>query len=219
MREAEGKPEFFKEGVCAAQSRILSGIIDSTQPQKNLLAHIRLATVGSVRNENCHPYSGTDLSGRQWTLIHNGTIYSGKKLIRYMNTQVGDTDSERVFLCMLDEINAEISRVGELSRQQRFGIIDAMIAKLSRRNKLNLMIFDGELLYVHKNMKDTLSYKKLDTGYIFATKPIDEGEWHPFPMTQVLAYQSGRCVLTGTKHENVFVPSREYITAMDAMHI
>jgi glutamine amidotransferase len=221
MRETyDGKTEIFKEGVCAAKSTILGNLIAETLPQKHLLAHIRLATVGSVRQENCHPFCGTDRSGRHWTLIHNGTIYSGKKLIPYRNLQTGDTDSERVFLCLMDEIHGEISRQGALSAQQRFQIIDNMVTKLSPRNKLNLMLFDGEVLYVHKNMKHTLFYKQSDHSVVFSTQPLDDScGWQPFPMTQLLAYKDGKQLFSGTVHGNVFVPSREYITAMDAMHI
>jgi glutamine amidotransferase len=219
MREVDGKPEIFKEGVCAAKSERLPDILNTTPPQDHLLAHIRLATVGSVREENCHPYSGMDVSGRRWTLIHNGTIYSSKKLVPYMNTQVGDTDSERIFLFLLDEINKAISSEGALSEQQRFAIIDQLVIRLSPRNKLNLMIFDGEILYVHKNMKDTLFYRQLASGYLFSTKPLDDDVWKPFPMTQLYAYKAGKQLFSGTVHSNVFVPSREYITAMDAMHI
>jgi glutamine amidotransferase len=184
-----------------------------------MLAHIRLATVGSVKEVNCHPYSGVDLSGRRWTLIHNGTIYSSKKLIRYMNTQTGDTDSERVFLCLLDEINEEISKEGELNERQRFDIIDSLVTRLSPRNKLNLIIFDGEIMYVHKNMKNTLFFKQTEYSTVFSTQPLDGGEWQRFPMTQLFAFKNGRQIFSGTSHGNVFIPSREYITAMDAMNI
>ncbi|MGN0634052.1 MAG: class II glutamine amidotransferase [Oscillospiraceae bacterium] len=220
MREENGRTEIIKEGVCAVKSEINSSVIEETEPQKNMLAHIRLATVGSVKNENCHPFSGEDISGRRWTLIHNGTIYSSKKLIPYMNTQIGDTDSERVFLYLLDEMNNAISQNGrELNARRRFEIIDSLVTDLSPRNKLNMIIFDGEILYVHKNMKNTLFYKQEDCGIVFSTQPLDNGAWQKFPIAQLFAYKDGEKLFSGTNHGNVFVPTLEYITAMDAMNI
>ena len=220
MREQDGQTEIIKEPVCATGSRIISTTIRKTKPQTHMLAHIRLATVGAKKYNNCHPYTGFDTSGRQWTLIHNGTIYSGVQLAKYLSKQAGDTDSERVFLYMLDEINREIMiNNAPLSAEQRWHIIDKIAITLSPRNKFNFMIYDGEFLYVHKNMKDTLVYKALDEGFVFSTQPVDDGEWSSFPMTQVLAYSEGKCVFEGTVHKHEFVPTLDYITALDAMNI
>lgn len=220
MRENGGKAEIFKEPVCATGSRILNGVIEKTEPQTNLLAHIRLATVGSIKHENCHPYTGFDMSGRRWTLIHNGTIYSGIQLTRYLQEQTGDTDSERIFLYLIDEINREtILNDAPLSADKRCRLIDRIARQLSPRNKLNLMIYDGELLYVHKNMKDTLMYKKIEEGIVISTQALDEGEWEQFPMTQTIAFKDGNQIYEGNVHGNEFIPTLEYITALDAMNI
>lgn len=218
MRECHGKREIIKEPVCATGSRIISCVIDKTSLQKTAMAHIRLATVGSVKMENCHPYCGTDNSGRCWTMIHNGTIYSSKRLTKYLNIQSGDTDSERVFLYLLDEINK--AQIGKpLTAQQRFEIVDHLVVSLSRRNKLNLIIFDGELMYVHKNMNNTLFYKEKGHSILFSTRPLDDDEWREYPLVQLSAFRAGEKVFEGTKHNNIFIPTLEHITALDAMNI
>ncbi len=220
MRENERKTEIIKEPVCAFGSRIINDIVQKTEPQTNMLAHIRLATVGAIKYENCHPYTGFDASGRRWTMIHNGTIYSGVQLSKYLSEQAGDTDSERIFLYLVDEMNKAISlNNAPLSVTQRCGIVDKLAAALSPRNKLNFMIYDGEVLYVHKNMNNTLSYKKLDGGTVFSTEPLDSGGWEPFPMTQMNAFKDGERIFEGTVHGNEFIPTLEYITALDAMNI
>ena len=208
----------LKEPVCANESCFLSDVLDSFTLQKTVLAHIRFATVGSINQNNCHPFTGTDISGREWTLIHNGTIFSSKHQHRYSTVQSGDTDSERFFLSLLDNMNEHISRAVPDERE-RFEIINNFIVNNAPRNKLNLIIYDGDLLYVHKNLKNTLCFKRLSNGLIFSTKPLDNGVWIPFPMTQVIAYKHGCEVYRGDRHKGVFVPSLEYITAMDAMYI
>lgn len=210
--------KIYKEGVKATESSMLGGIIDNLSPQTDLLAHIRFATVGSVCLENCHPFSGADLTGREWTLIHNGTIYSGRKLIRSMYHQSGDTDSERLFMYLMHCVNQR-QGTRPLPAEERFALIDEFVQEMSPRNKLNLMIYDGELLYVHKNMRDTLKFRSIGSGIIFATSPLDGSSWEDVPTAQLLAYSAGERIYTGTKHKGEFVPTLEYITAMDAMNI
>ena len=65
MMYEDGVRVILKEAVSANESTFLSDFIDTMQPQKTLFAHIRLATVGMVREENCHPFTGIDDSGRE----------------------------------------------------------------------------------------------------------------------------------------------------------
>ena len=208
-----------KEGIKASESRLLAQILETLPPQKNLLAHIRFATVGSIRVENCHPFTGRDLSGRSWTMIHNGTIYSGRKLIRAVYHQSGDTDSERLFLYLLHCINAQQGIGTPLTAEARFALVDGIVQEMAPRNKLNLLLFDGELMYVHKNLEDTLKYKRIGNGVLFSTQALDESGWEDVPIAQLIAFRAGEQIFSGTRHKGVFVPTLEYITAWDAMHI
>ena len=202
----------------SAESKVLSAILRDIGPQTDVLGHIRFATVGSIKAENCHPFSGTDITGRRWTLIHNGTVYSGSRLIPYLGRQSGDTDSERVFLYLLDRLNdAQADKA--LTAQERFALIDTFIKELAPRNKLNLMIFDGELLYIHKNMRDTLKRKRLEGGVVFSTERLDDDDWEEIPLARVMAYSKGKLVFEGDEHQGIFVPTLQYIKAMDAMNI
>lgn len=214
------KIKIVKEPMNAGDSNILEGIIERMGRQNILMAHIRYATVGSRKYDNCHPYTAADVSGREWTLIHNGTIYSGSIISGFSNIQKGDTDSERIFLYLLSEINKAITEnSGKLSAKCRFDIIDRIVCSLAPRNKINILIYDGELLYAHKNMKNTLSFKRQGDGIILATKPVDDDYWIPLPMTQLLAFKAGKLVFEGTNHGNVFTPALENITQYDAMNI
>lgn len=219
MSMQDGKLIIQKESLCASESPAAAEAVERLVPQKDILVHIRYATVGSKCIENSHPFSGTDNSGRRWTLIHNGTIYSGMELVKYLDLQNGDTDSERIFLYLLDEINCEIKKNPNPDNKVRFGIVDRLVKTLSPRNKLNLMIFDGEVLYVHKNMNNTLSYKCTEDGVILSTQPLDDNGWHDLPMCKTFAFKHGEKIFEGADHGNVFIPTLDYITAMDAMNI
>lgn len=218
MRYGNHGYEVIKEPVKASESKILSNVIEKTGKQKNVLAHIRLATVGSIKDENCHPYTGVDMTGRTWTMIHNGTIYSSKTLMRYLGKQQGDTDSERVLLYLLDLINEEYKKTNIVEEKKRIAIVERLVQELSERNKLNIMIFDGAILYIHKNMKNTLSYKELPEGKIFATTPMDE-DFKELPMCKLFAVKDGKFIYESRERTEEFIPTLEYISAMAAMNI
>ena len=170
-----------------------------------MIAHIRQASMGGLAYENCQPFVGRDYSGRTWTLAHNGAILNGALLDVYSSQQLGGTDSERVFLHLLHQINALQKEQPEaLSAPQRFAVADRTVREMAEGNKLNLLFYDGELLYVHTNKKGTLHYRQSGSATLIATVPLDDGQWAPVPMNQLLAFQNGQLVLQGTPHDHSF---------------
>lgn len=85
----------------------LLGRIDS----EALLAHARRATVGSLREENTHPFRF-----RRWLFAHDGTI-SGWDQVKprllaslpdFLRRNItGDTDSEHAFMVFMDQLRQE----------------------------------------------------------------------------------------------------------------
>lgn len=214
-RELHGNFEILKEAVSSVKSPLAKEIIRATEPQKHFMAHIRLATAGAIKTENCHPFSGFDTSGRRWTLIHNGTIYTVNRTFPYRSAQQGNTDSERVFLYLLDKLK----KVRPGNESERFAVVDEVVQELSEQNKLNLIISDGEILYVHKNMEGTLFYLKNDNGYYFCTNPLENGVWTEFPTAQLIAFQNGEKLFSGTNHVKIFTSVMHSISVYDAMNI
>ncbi len=199
-----------KEPENSANSRYLSNRLRAPITERVLLAHIRYATVGSLEYENCHPFTRRDASGRAWTLVHNGTIFNGSKLGRYVYVQEGGTDSERVLCHIVETINAFATREGRYpSPLERFELADRVVSELSDGNKLNLIFYDGEYLYVHMNMLDSLHYKEIPGGLVFATVPLDGLVWKTVPSTTLCVYCEGELAYQGTSHHKVFVDNPE----------
>ena len=147
--------QIMRETKRADQSEYLHELLSESIVAKTALAHIRLATIGNVEYENCHPFVGTDNSGRSWTLIHNGTVFENDRLNKYVFLQKGETDSERILLYILESINEASAKLGRpLNAEERFQILDGIVNSSSPKNKLNLLIDDGELLYAHTNFRD-----------------------------------------------------------------
>ena len=75
-----GDPEadvvLWREPIPAYESTLLPKILDQPVEACRLEAHIRFSTCGAQSVENCHPFLGSDISGREWTLIHNGILFN-----------------------------------------------------------------------------------------------------------------------------------------------
>ena len=150
-----------KEPVKASCSEHLKDILSNPVVGKNVFAHIRLATVGEIVSPNCHPFIEADDNNRSWMLIHNGTIFQYPQLDKYREKEKGNTDSERILLFIIDKVNEfEKAKGAPSTIKERFNLLTDIIADLSYNNKLNLMIYDGDLTYIHSNMRDSLYYLK-----------------------------------------------------------
>lgn len=196
----ENNPKLIKEPKCAIFSKTLKQNL-STEINKGLvLAHIRYASIGNKRLENCHPFIKVDKFNRTWTLIHNGTIYSGARLKPYKATQIGKTDSERILCYIIDKIN---NLKNPPSSFERFKIMEEIIFELSYRNLLNLIFFDGELLYIHTNYRRSLYQKSINGNMLFCTAPLDNN-WEKFPINTLVSYKDGNLQYIGKQHKHQY---------------
>ena len=200
-----GVPSMEKEPIKATESAYLKNRLSEPIEEKTFLAHIRFATVGHLEYKNCHPFTTVDNRGRMWTLAHNGTVFSGAALNDYMGIQYGDTDSERVLLHLVDRIDhAQNHRRHALDADERFDVLLSAIAGLAKGNKLNLLVFDGEVLYAHCNFRDTLYVRREDDAVTFSTRPLSDGRWEPLPFTSLVAAKDGEIVRTSPPHGNEY---------------
>ena len=143
----ENRSCLVKEPVKASKSDLLKEMLSSGILGKNILAHIRFATI---------------------------TIFNCPELSKYNDVECGDTDSERIICCFVDKINGFEK---ELSAEERFNFINDMVSRMAEGNKLNFMLSDGEQIFVHINCQGLLHYLKDEHSIIFSTKPLDDNLW------------------------------------------
>lgn len=175
-----------------------------------LIAHIRLATKGNMDYENTHPFVMRDNCDRTWTLAHNGTIFECDALNPFVYEQQGQTDSERILCYIISRINeVQEKKKRPLSQEERFCLVDQIVCEISPENKVNLLIYDGELLYVHTNYRDSLFCCRKGEAVVLSTRPLDKDKWENIPMNTLQAYQRGKLLYTGTDHGNEFIDSEE----------
>ena len=80
----------------------------------NVIAHIRKATQGRIALENTHPFV-RELWGRYWVFAHNGNLEGFAPRLHGAFRPVGDTDSERAFCWLMQEIAKAHASVPSLS--------------------------------------------------------------------------------------------------------
>ncbi|MFY8102479.1 MAG: class II glutamine amidotransferase [Ramlibacter sp.] len=113
---------------------------------RNVVAHIRKATVGQVALENCHPFV-RELWGRYWVFAHNGTLENFHPRLHGHFRPVGQTDSERAFCWLMQELaksHASLPRVDELTLTLR-----ELAPQLAKRGPFNFLLSNGQALWAH----------------------------------------------------------------------
>lgn len=199
-----------KEAAPAFKSEYLKQRLRFPLDADKLIAHIRLATKGSLDYENTHPFVLRDKTSRAWTLAHNGTIFDCDALNKYARVQQGATDSERILMYLIEQINHAADRKGSpLSDEERFSVAESVILKITPENKVNLLLYDGDLLYAHTNYKNSLCSTRIEDAIVISTRPLGLRQWTFFPMNTLTAFKDGKIKHKAAPHQNEFFDSEE----------
>ncbi len=201
-----------KQPKKANESEELRNILTQPIIVEHAFAHIRLATMGYTDSFNCHPFTKIDNAGRTWTLMHNGTIFKHESLDKYISKQTGDTDSERLLLYIIEEINSlqdELERA--LNPDECFNLLEELIIDLAEGNKLNLMIFNGEFMFIHANYKNSLYYLEKDDTLFVSTRPLSTESWKEFPINKLIGIKNGQIIYVGKKHDYDYTITEEHL--------
>lgn len=205
----EDKIVGHKQAVKASDSALLNDILSHKVITRKLLAHIRLATIGEMNVCNCHPYELTDNNNNQWTLIHNGTIFNYPPLDRYKDIQSGNTDSERILYHIVDCINN--SKYDNPDDERLCELINDIISRLSKDNKVNLIVSNGQITFIHSNCEKSLYYLDKNDCIILSTLALSSENWVEVELNTVYAIKDARIIYKGPRHDNRYVISENHI--------
>ena len=150
--EGRGARVFLDPGA-AADSPVAALIRRYPIKSRNVISHIRKATVGAVTLENCHPFV-RELWGRYWVFAHNGDLKDYAPRLHGHFRPVGGTDSELAFCWLLQELakaHADVPSVAELTRTLR-----ELLPQIARHGTFNMLLSNGQALWAHASTQ--LSY-------------------------------------------------------------
>ena len=144
---------FFEDKACrlfvdnqsAVESPIAELVRNYPIKSRNVIAHIRKATQGKINLENSHPFS-RELWGRQWIFAHNGDLHEYFPVLSGRFTPVGNTDSERAFCYLLDQL---VKRFGydEPSLDHVFELLAEVSPAIAEHGTFNFCLSNGQALF------------------------------------------------------------------------
>ena len=137
----------FVDHQAAAASPIAELIKRYPIKSKNVIAHIRKATQGRVALENCHPFV-RELWGRDWVFAHTGDLKHFHPVLNGAFRPVGDTDSERAFCFLLQELRARFGAVNPPLAQLRAALAE-LVSGIAAHGAFNMMLSSGSALFAH----------------------------------------------------------------------
>ena len=97
---------------------------------------------------------------------------------------------------------------------ERIQVLETLVRELAPANKLNLLIYDGTLLYAHYNARGTLHVREEEDAVTFSTAPLAEGSWQEAPFCRLTAWKEGRLLYEGKEHEHEYIPDEASIRAL-----
>jgi len=146
---------FFEDKACrlfvdnqsAVESPIAELIRNYPIKSRNVIAHIRKATQGKINLENSHPFS-RELWGRQWIFAHNGDLHDFNPTLSGRFTPVGNTDSERAFCYLLDQLVLKFG-YHEPKLDQIFDLLAEISPKIAEHGTFNFCLSNGQALFTY----------------------------------------------------------------------
>ena len=160
------------------------------------LAHVRAATGGGTRRDNCHPF----VFGR-WSFMHNGQVSNFDKLRRplesvlddhFYSARYGTTDSELLFLLAL-HFGLDDDPVGAIERMLRHVENEAEKRGFETIIRFTAAFSDGNTLYAVRYATDrkapTLYSAPIGRGHCLVSEPLndDRDAWVAIPDGSVIA--------------------------------
>jgi len=198
----KGKPKVMKEPISALESENFVKI--SHQATSTIfICHVRKATKGNSKIENCHPFNY-----EQWLFAHNGSIYDSdnlKELLKdkYKTEIKGETDSEVFFYWILQNIEEAQNDIDGITRAIKY------IYKNHKFTGLNFILSNGEKLYAFR-----YSLKKPDYYSLYWLKRDPENSTY---QTGILESKEFGVLIESKKlnHEKAIIVCSEPLTQVE----
>ena len=140
----------FVDHQSAAESPVAAMIRHYPIRSRHIVTHIRKATQGRVALENTHPFV-RELWGRYWVFAHNGNLVDYRPKLHAGFHPVGDTDSERAFCWLMQELaknHARMPSIPDLTQT-----LAELAPQIARHGTFNFLLSQGEALWAHCSTK------------------------------------------------------------------
>lgn len=185
---------------------------------RNVISHIRKATLGAVKLRNCHPFI-RELWGQAWVFAHNGDLKDFQPDLQGDFLPIGETDSELAFCLLLQTLKNEFgprNKTNLPSVHEIGELLQAQTRKIAAHGTFNMLLSNGQAMFTHCSTQ--LQYivrehpfqqahlvdcdvqvdfgtvtTQQDRVAVIATSPLTHNEtWTPYAPGSFLVFQDGK---------------------------
>jgi predicted glutamine amidotransferase len=192
----EDRAERVRSPRPAAQDPLYRQLAESLQA-RTLVAHVRQASMGNVKERNCHPF----VFGR-WMFAHNGTVVGFPAVreelrallpLEFREHIQGDTDSEHAFFLILTRLE---QMLGTLKAPATVEVLREALASTIRSleercpgegeepSRFNFVLTDGQSLVAsrwgHTLFWEKIAFNGAEAVHV-ASEPTMAGQWTEVP--------------------------------------
>jgi len=234
---------FYEDRACrvfvdekpAYQSPVAEFLKSHPIKSRNVVAHIRKATQGGARVENCHPFM-RELRGQQWVFAHNGDLQplgDPHEPEHGPYAPVGTTDSEAAFCFIMNRLYAHFADHPDTDDIDAvFDVIEQATHALNPYGIFNFVLSNGTAQFAYCSTR--LSYvirhwpfssarlvdgdlsvdfaergTPADRTAVIATTPLTDEVWTACEPGDLLMFRSGALL----RRAHVPVPAEVLATA------
>ncbi|WFF40198.1 class II glutamine amidotransferase [Salinicola endophyticus] len=213
-RAENGQPHLKVYASSAFRCQHAHMLAGGSTRSRNLMAHIRKATIGAVEDANSHPFTRT-LWGRHVFFAHNGDLKAFAPAIAPRFRTFGTTDSEMAFASILTRL---VERFGDAfpPLPALYNALQDIAADIARHGTFNFILTVDDLMFAHATTDlhwtahepgtprvrlidcdeqvDTGSLHCTDERFVIvATHPVTEGHrWQRFGKGELALFHAGR---------------------------
>jgi predicted glutamine amidotransferase len=144
--EGKGVRQFLDSNA-SVHSPIADLVRNYPIKSKNVISHIRKATIGQVKLENTHPFM-RELWGQYWIFAHNGNLDDFQPELDGTFCPVGDTDSERSFCYIMQSLRQKFGNTPP-STEVLFEELRRLSTEIGAIGEFNFLFSNGDLLFAH----------------------------------------------------------------------
>lgn len=216
---------FFEDKACRLfvdnQSAVASPIAELIRnypiKSRNVIAHIRKATQGVINLENSHPFI-RELWGRHWIFAHNGDLKDFYPTLSGAFQPVGNTDSERAFCYLLDQLVQRFGYQTEPSLDDIFQLLIELSPQIAEYGTFNFILSNGQALFSYATTKlhwlvreypfqpaqlidldVEVDFSQVTTPEdrvaVITTEPLTQNEvWTPYQAGEMILFQHGKII-------------------------
>ena len=197
---------------------------------ENVIAHIRKATQGEVNLANTHPFV-RELWGEYWVFAHNGNLCDFHPAVGEFYRPVGNTDSERAFCFILEQLRQRFSHKPEQTVLMEH--IASLVKTIRGHGLFNVLMSNGDLMFAHATTLLHYIVRKAPFGEavlldddinidfaavttpndrvaVIATLPLTTNEqWQQLAVNELVCFQAGVVVFSDTPEPKQYMSIEE----------